>query len=303
MRILQAGAAKSGNFWLYKILDNIFKASGIPKRSFVKNQPEYQLIKNRQLSYPEQVSIDMLDIENRNCYWRISSIVREPVHNFENYLNSVSHVWTHSRICDRSLNVYPQFDKVVYIIRDPRDRILSEAKFAFSDYMRKHFPSGENSPEEFLENNFIKSMDRWRWHIYDHLRYSKELNIHIVFYERLLKDFTAEFDRLLDYLELDLSSDVRQEIRSAVQFTNMKKENSQHLNKKHYGTWEKVLSNDQKKLAEDINEYLLHMLQYPNSRFVPGILPKVPEELSKEYVESYLNKIGKHYSQASQELV
>ena len=295
MKILQSGAAKSGNFWLYKIIDNSMRVSGIEKKSYVKNHPIYELAKNWELSYPEQASIDMLDIENRKCFWRISSIFRKPIEDVDEYINGTSHVWTHSLICDRSHIIYPKFDKVVYIIRDPRDRMLSEAKFAFSDYMQHYFPCDENTPEEYLEKNFIKSMNRWRWHVYDHLRFAKKLNIHIVFYERLLNDFDSEFERLLDYVELKLTEEDKIWVKEQVQFKNMKKQNKKHLNKKHYGSWEKVLSPQQKKLAEEVNEQLLKILNYPNGQFIPGLLPNSPKELSREYMENNLEAIGKNY--------
>lgn len=295
MKLLQAGAAKSGNFWLYKIIDSIYNVKGIPKNSYVKKHPIYEMAKDWELSYPEQSSIDMLDIENRKCFWRISSIFRKPIEDIDEYLSGTSHVWTHSLICNRSHEIYKKFDKVVYIIRDPRDRALSEAKFAFSDYMQHYFPCEENSPEEYLNNNFIKSMNRWRWHVYDHLRFAGELNIHIIFYERLLKDFDAEFSSLLEYLETPLDDHEKQWVKEQVQFNTMKKRNNKHLNKKHYGSWEKVLDNQNKKVAEDINEQLLHMMKYPNGRFIPGVLPESPRELSKEFMEKHLKEIGKQY--------
>lgn len=299
MRILQAGAAKSGNFWLYKIIDNIYTAAGIQKRSYVQNQPVYEGAKQWKLSYPEQASIDMLDIENTKCYWRISSVVRNPIEDEDEYINSTSHVWTHSRICDRSFTVYPKFDKVVYIVRDPRDRVLSETKFAFSDYMQQYFPSEENSPEDYLQNNFIKSMDRWRWHVYDHLRYAKDLNIHFVFYERLLKDFDQEFARLLNYLELDLTDTIRRRIKEDVDFSQMRKKNGNHLKQRHYGSWENVLTVEQKRLAEDINGHLLHLLQYPNGKFTPNLLPQMPKGISKTFMESHLNSIGRYVTETA----
>lgn len=295
MQILQAGAAKSGNFWLYKIIDHIYGASGIAKKSFVQNHPIYKVAKTWKLSYPEQASIDMLDIENEKCYWRISSAVRQPLEDPDEYLNATSHVWTHSRICARSLNIYPKFDKVVYIVRDPRDRALSEAKFAFSDYMQHYFPCNEKSPEEYLQNNFAKSMNRWRWHVYDHFRYARQLNIHIVFYERLLKNFERELDHLLKYLEVDLPDNARQKIKEEVDFSTMKKNNTNHLKKRHYGSWEDMLSPQQKKLAEEINGHLLHMMHYPNGKFISGLLPEIPKNLSKELMESHLDEIGRFY--------
>lgn len=286
MHLLQAGAAKSGNLWLYKIIEQIFDRAGISQKSFVQNQPIYDIARDWPLSYPEQVDIDMLDIREQKCYWRISTIFQMPIEDLSEYISRSSHVWTHSRICDRSLSAYPKFDKVVYIVRDPRDRAISEAKFAFSDYMQRFDPPKEPSFEAYIESNLEAMMNRWRWHVYDHIRYAEDLNVHVVFYERLLEQFEEELERLLDYLEIELTQQEKDAIAGAVSFSSMKKESPKHLRKGKSGDWETHFSPDQKKRAHDIIEPLISYTHYDQA------LPEIPGYVNKRFLEEKLDEIG-----------
>lgn len=286
MHLLQAGAAKSGNLWLYKIIEQIFKKAGVQKRSYVRRQAVYDLARTWPLSYPEQASIDMLEIRNRWCYWRISTIFRMPIEDLREYINQTSHVWTHSRICERSLQVYPLFDKVVYIMRDPRDRAVSEAKFAFSDYMQRFDPCRAPDFETYLEENLESMMNRWRWHVYDHLRYARELNIHVVFYERLLQEFQEELSRLLNYLELELNDREQEEIEQAVTFSSMKQKNPGHLRKGRSGDWDTSFTEGQAKRARQIIDPLADYLHYHDG------CPRLPDELDQKLLQENLEEIG-----------
>ncbi|NJM16702.1 MAG: sulfotransferase domain-containing protein, partial [Bacteroidales bacterium] len=40
----------------------------------------------------------------------------------------------------RCYSVFPKFDKIVYIVRDPRDVALSMARFQFTPYMQTYYP-------------------------------------------------------------------------------------------------------------------------------------------------------------------
>lgn len=286
MHVLQIGAAKSGNFWLYNILEQIFDRAGMPRKSFVRSRPIYSVAKDWPLSYPEQVDIDMLDIQNNQCYWRISTIFRMPVTDIETYVSKTDHVWTHSRICEKSFEVYPLFDKRVYTIRDPRDRAVSEAKFAFSDYMQRFSPCEESGFGEYLDNNLEAMMNRWRWHVYDHLKYAEDLNIHIVFYERLLHDFHNELERLLEYLQVNLSDKEQQAIARKVSFSTMKENSPAHLRKGKAGGWKTHLSDAQKRRSRAIVDPLITYLGYD------GGLPAIPDHLDKQFLTNNLPEVG-----------
>src|SRR5690606_35818966 len=204
MKILQGGAPKCGNFWLYQILQETLKAAGHDASSFIQKQPIYQLAKHWDLNYPSQAGIDVIDITDLQTSYRISSIYRMPLLSMEEYLSQTSHVWTHSPVCKRSEEIFDQFDRKVYIIRDPRDRAISAARYYCSDYMLKYYPQPETDPQKLLDRNFESLMREWLWHVFDHLRLSRRNNIHIVFYEDLLTNFSEEYTALLEYLEIEL---------------------------------------------------------------------------------------------------
>lgn len=292
LTILQAGAAKSGNLWLYKIIEHIIRQAQLPQESFIQRHPIYPIAKTWKLSYKEQADIDMLDIEPQKCFYRISSVFRMPIEDIRAYLNRTTHPWTHSRFCSRSFDVFPLMDKIVYIIRDPRDRAISAAKFAFTEYMLNYFPHNEQNPERYLDNRLEAMIERWLWHVYDYVRYSRELDIHLVFYERLLHNFDSELENLLDYLGVSLHSRQKQEIADAVTFNSMKRKNPNHLRKGSSGGWKEVMTRQQIQRTAKIAGPLMEYLNYP---LMPeedqGELPLVPPEGSRAEVEGLLRLI------------
>lgn len=269
MKILQGGAPKCGNFWLYQILQETLKAAGHDASSFIRKQPVYQLAKHWDLNYPSQAGIDVIDITDLQTSYRISSIYRMPLLNMEKYLSQTSHVWTHSPVCKRSEEVFAHFDRKVYIIRDPRDRAISAARYYCSDYMLKYYPQPETDPQKFLDKNFEALMREWLWHVFDHLRLSRTNNIHIVFYEDLLTKFSEEYSALLEYLEIELPEEAKIKIEEAVSFEQLKQENPQHLRTGRSGYWREKLSQEQKHLAEKIAGPLMEFLGYSESREGP----------------------------------
>lgn len=262
MKLLQMGAPKSGNFWLYKILKSVLKASGKDQKNFIEQQPIYQLAKSWDLNYPEQAQIDMIDITDIQTSYRISSIYRQPIENILTYLSQTGHVWTHSPICKASEEVYSYFSHKVYIIRDPRDRAISAANYYCSPYMLKYFPQPEKDPKKYLEQHFDGLMQTWVWHVFDHLRLSKELNIQVLFYESFLNDFQEELIRLLKYLQIDLSVPQRKMLEDDLSFATMKRQNPKHLKKGTFGYWQDQLNAQQKERTEIIAGPLLKILGY-----------------------------------------
>ncbi len=96
--LLQIGPPKCGNYWLYNILQQIYRLKGIPYRSFISNHPVYREAKNWDFSHSLQAGIDLIDIESGKCFYRISSIFRTPIHDLDEYLAQTNHVWTHSEV-------------------------------------------------------------------------------------------------------------------------------------------------------------------------------------------------------------
>ncbi|WP_266205943.1 sulfotransferase domain-containing protein [Pontibacter kalidii] len=269
MKILQGGAPKCGNFWLYQILQQLMHRSGQPVNSFIQRHPIYELAKTWDLNYPSQASIDVLDVTDLQYSYRISSIFRMPVESIEGYVAQTDHVWTHSPVCKRSSELFRLFDKKVYILRDPRDRAISAAKYYTSEYMLKYYSQEETDARRYLEKHFEELLVEWVWHVYDHLRLSREHNIHIAFYEGFLLDFQRELGRLLEYLGLELSEAERAELQEAMSFATLKSKNPKHLKKGQSGYWMDQLTDRQAAQADMIAGPLIRFLGYPTSKGQP----------------------------------
>ena len=286
MNILQIGAPKSGNFWLWKILQNTIDKAGLPNESLVRSHAIHDIAGGLDLSHDAQADIDMMDVDSLGCFWRISSVFRMPIEDIGAYVAQCNHVWTHSRYCERTDEVLDHFDRIVYVVRDPRDRLLSAARFAFTPYMKKYYPHTEEDPRSFIDNRFDDHMDGWRWHVYDYLRTSAEHNIHFVFYERLLHDFDNELARLLDYLDVELDDRARKDIKRSVAFRSMKGDNPDHVKKGKSGLWRSKLDERQKGRAVVLCGALLDLFGYPRYRpLTEDNLPSMPEDLSVSHVE------------------
>lgn len=269
MKILQGGVPKCGNFWLYQIIQQILGRTGRDTSSFIEQQPIYALAREWDLNFPEQARIDVLETTDLQDRYRISSVFSMPIENIAAYVARTHHVWTHSPICKRSGEVLKQFDKKVYIVRDPRDRALSAARYYCSPYMLKYFPQEEQDPQRFLEKNFEALMHEWVWHVFDHLRLSSTYNIHICFFEGFLQDFQQELGRLLKYLAVELSEPERAALEEAVSFSTLKKENPKHLKKGQSGYWMERLSDEQLEKAHLMAAPLMEYLGYPLERHQP----------------------------------
>lgn len=263
MKLLQIGYPKSGNFWLYQILEQILTRSGNFQPKFIEQHPIHDLAKNWELNYPTQADIDMIDITDLQTIYRISSIFQMPITNFYDYLEKTNHVWTHSPICERSAEVYSHFNKKIYIVRDPRDVMISASKYFCSPYMLKYFPQPISDPEEFLKKHFESLLKDWVWHVWDHLRLQEKLELHLCFFEGFKLDFQQELSFLLDYLELELADSEKEALEQAVSFNHLKKKNPKHLKKGTSGYWMDQLSEEQKEKAAMIAGPLISFLGYP----------------------------------------
>lgn len=263
MKILQGGSPKCGNFYLYKIIQQILLQNGIRPKNFITGQPIYSLARNWELNYPEQAEIDVFDITDLGLSYRISSIFRMPIDSVENYVAATDHVWTHSPICKKSEKLFSLFDRKIYILRDPRDRAISAAKYYCSPYMFKFFPQEITDPDQFLQVHFKDLMSEWVWHVYDHLRFSKDYGIKLVSYEGFLLDFQRELSGLLIYLGIDLSMEKRKKIQENLAFEKLQKKNPNHLKTGSSGHWRTKLTAEQKEISLKICGPLLKFLKYP----------------------------------------
>ena len=113
-KILQAGVAKSGNFWLYQMLYRMLTAAGVALESIIKNQEEYDDLSKLELSFKGQVDIDTIEIFEDGVDLVVSKIFRKRLHYPEssdaNYL-----FWTHSIFNEGWQAFLKPNDKIVYI--------------------------------------------------------------------------------------------------------------------------------------------------------------------------------------------
>ncbi len=262
LKLLQIGAPKSGNYWLYNIIQYLFQLKGIEPKSFIQNQPVYMDAQKWDLSNSRQAGIDMIDIQNGKCYYRISSVIREPIDDLSEYVRQSNHVWTHSEVCDNIEPVLRSFNKLIYIYRDPRDMAISASRFAFTPYMQNYYPHEETSFESYLENNLAKIIHDWMWHITDYLLLKEDFPIHFIAFENLLDKFEPTMQRLCEFLEIDLNREERTKLMELVSFHQMKKKDPDHVKKGKRMQWVNVLDDNQKEFVIESAGGLLSLLNY-----------------------------------------
>ncbi len=292
MNILQVSAPKSGSYWLNTILKKSLEKKGQDISFFIRQQPEYEDLKDRKLSFKEQAGTDMIDIEEDKTFYRVSSLLKKPVPNLQQYAEQATLAWTHSTWCSKTAEVFAFFDRKVCIVRDPRDTALSAAKFAFTPYMQQHYPSSYNSVEDFLEGEYERLLEQWVWFYGNYLLHSAELDLHFVFYENLLKSFPKEYDSLLQYLQLDLTEAEKKEVEEEVSFSSMKEESPRHLQKGKSRKWVDLLSIDQIEKASVKAGALMRIFGYPLTPGEGDKLPAFPKDIPKQELEEILQKIN-----------
>lgn len=263
MHVLQVGAAKSGNYWLHTVVSSIFREAGLGLDSFIQQHPIYPTAKSWQLSFPEQADIDVIDVEPSGCRFRISSRFYESIPDIDSYIEQSTLVWSHSGFNKTSQFVYPKFDKVIYLVRDPRDVAISLAHFAFTPYMQTHYPTRAKDADEFLRRNLSGIVGNWAKHVGSHLLATPKTEVYFVFYENLVHQFDDELRRLLIYLGLDLSADSRDRIKMETSFETMHAKSPGHVRRGRKDGWVAGLTPHQKQTVARLTGPLLDLLGYP----------------------------------------
>jgi len=269
--ILQAGFKKSGNFWLWTIIEECLKQAGVPPRSYIQKQPIYQLAKDWDLAFEGQAGIDFLHIFPEREQVQIVPVYFWPVDDLDDYIKQTTHVWTDSPMRTGSLAKFKAFSKVVYIVRDPRDVAISYHRFANNEFHKRFFATKTMS---------ITAHQDWGIHVLSFLIAQSSLKPHIIFYERLLTEWDQELDRLLAYLELDLGAQQRKAVGAATSFGAMKPKNNLHLAKGLAYGWVRELDEKQRADFTNVHDTLLKLLDYPmtEAEAEAGKMPRVPTE-------------------------
>lgn len=289
MKLLQNGCPKSGNYWLYTILSAVLDGAKVPRKSVIQNHPINAVAKTWTLSYPEQCELDVLDIESKRQFMRIGLFFKEPIPDLDAYIDGNRLVWTHARFIQDSAEIYNKFDKVVYIIRDPRDVAISMAHFSFTPYRLNAHHNPFKNAQEYLEQNLIKHVTGWCQHVGSHLLSENRETMHIIFYENLKENFAEELDRLVDFLELPLTAEDKAEVARLSSVDQMRKKSKGHVRQGSSGGWRKNLSPKQIKRCNLVAGPMLKTLGYATSADQQSVL-KMPEVLPKKNIRSSMKR-------------
>ncbi len=263
MQVIQIGVPKSGNFWLYNLMQQIYGQADIEPQRFIRQDPVFSVAQSWAATRPGPIDVDSLDIEPLGIYYQIWPIFRDVVDDIDDYVSKTNYVWTHAKYSENCRMVLSKFDKIVYIVRDPRDVAISMANYAFTPYIKRQFPHEFPDPAAYLDAHLEKLTRQWVQHVGPYLKYQTECNIHFIFYERLLHNFDAELMALLAYLNVDLSPQASEMIKEAVHFSTMQAQHPHHLRKGKSGGWKNVMSLAHIKKVENRAGSLLEMLNYP----------------------------------------
>ena len=274
MVLLQSGLPKSGNLWLHKIVQESLRLGGTELKSFIQTQPIYQEAKTWP-GFAEQAGIDFIEVDAGGCYIR-KGAYRQPIIDLDEYLSQSTHVWTHALWVPRCDQVFRKFDKIVYIVRDPRDVAVSASRYYFTPFMLAQHPQQEPDADTFLKHRLYEQIFTWVQHLGGYLSHADEFRIHFIFYERLLNDFDREYTRLLAYLGVKLSAEAFSQVKESARFENMKKQNPHHLRKGESGGWVNVLTPAQARQVEKIAGPMMEILRYPLMMSAGDGLPGMP---------------------------
>lgn len=284
MKIIQIGNAKSGNFWLYQIVQRILSEANIERKSYIQRQPIYEVAKTWKLSFSDQASVDNLMITPSQYYYRISSIFQMPIENLDSYLSQTTHVWLQSSPCKLTAPALSKFDKVVYIVRDPRDVAISNSKYAFTPYRSSLFPPDSPHSDSYLNQKLNHEIHLWVTHVGGYLKLRSEIPFYVLFYENLVHSFEEELDRLLNYLNIQLNEPAKQRIQQEASLESMKAVNPQHVRQGKIYQWQHLLTPRQKRRVLRIAKPMLSLLHYPLelSESTVAPLPSLSKSISSQ---------------------
>ena len=287
MHVLHTGAVKSGNSWLYTIVRLALDKAGVPDCGFWREHPCYRPIVEtleHRGSFEAMEAIDLFDVTPWTFRFELGRTdAFMPILDLDDYVSRCRQLWTHAAASDRLDEIVRRVDKVVCIVRDPRDVAVSFAHYVFAPTyvkQRPEFRFNTTTPQEYLDLRYSIILHDWCRHVYGYLRRVDRWPLHIVLYERLLSHFDEEFDRLLAHLGLRLDASAKREIKEQVSFGAMRRSGPDHARVGAREQWRRGLTAAQQQEALDVAGPLLRLLGYPTSATHVGTSePAVPAAL------------------------
>lgn len=259
--VLHISYIKSGSYFLWQTLDLLFRAHG-SKRSFVQSHPIQRLRGTSRDFSIEQFDIDQMLIQDEAAYWQIEVQHLEAIRDLRAYLQACSHIWTHSFLCERSWEIYPRCGRVCYIVRDPRDALVSMAHFVQTPYMQRYHPHAARSPAEYVTLELTHFLEDWCRHAGEHWKAREALKIHFLQYERMVADLPTALADLANWIGLTLSGPAIATIADKLSLKNMRAQNPQHVRRGGGGGFAELLDANQQRRALEICGKTMRELGY-----------------------------------------
>jgi aryl sulfotransferase len=245
--LLQIGFPRSGNFWLYRILDGALERAGIERRRAIRHHPIREQALGWDLGGPERADMDVIDIEPDGFHLRVADRYREPIADLDAWAARSSHACSHSPWCERTPEALERFGRVVYVARDPRDAIVSLSRYAFSPFMRRQLAWYERTPRVVLARRLARLARAWTRHVEGYLPAVEAGRIRLVRFEDLVDHFDRTLASLLDDLGIALGAPEIDALTRSVGFEAMRAEAPEHLHQGRAGAWRDTLTAGQER--------------------------------------------------------
>jgi hypothetical protein len=288
---LKMGFPRSGNLWLTTVLHKVFHHTGQYK-CYLRSIPEFYAAQ-KFVRKSEQFVYDEIKMVDGRCFFLIfdspGRIFLFEISDMGDFLSKTSLVWTHSRLSDQSYPYFSQFRKVLYILRDPRAAIDSLSYWESRPALRHT----RGKQKELFEINLKNWVSDWCNHVASALAYRSQLDMHFVFYERLRANFDEELTAILRFLDIDLSSTIRDRIREDTSYDEMKKEDiHNHMRGGRTKSWQETWSKRNLSYVSNVAGPLLEVLAYPGRNLsAVSRLPSLPTDIPQKQVEEILRRI------------
>lgn len=262
MTTVQLNLSRSGGYFVWTIVRALQRAAGTPPRSFI----EGHRFRAQRDAWPDQpfdvFALDHLTISPMGLFCDVDVLMREFVLDIDAYIDASTLVTSDSPIGPRHAEVLPRFSSRFYLVRDPRDRLVSWSTFAFKPYFKRYGWSPARSPVEFLEQHLEDLMTDWRDHVVGALAVRETYDLHVVRYEDILSDFESTVGGLARHLGLDVGPADLREVARSVSFEKMAQVAPEHLQHGKSGRWADVLTPAQVAACETIAGEAMRRLGY-----------------------------------------
>lgn len=245
MTILQMSVPRSGGFFLWKTIEAILDEAGLLRRSYVKSHP----IRERRSEWPE-FTVDLLDVDSLTVTddgvtMDVDTVYSEPIRDVPAYLRACDHVWGDFDATPHALEILALFSRVVYLVRDPRDVLVSTSTFAFTPYWKRFRPHDVPSPADFIERTLETFSVGWSRNVESFLAARGRLALRLCRYEDLTANLQNEVSALAQWLGHPLSPERSDRVIAPVRLEVMAKDYPKHVHTGGAGRYQGKLTKAQ----------------------------------------------------------